>query len=493
MRHCWIAVLFIGLGCFVSGQSVLAQTATFEITATIYDISDPGGALGSGVGYGDQITGTYTIDLSTPDSDPGVESAQYMMSGQPPTTPQSGFDLMLNSHSLKSDPANPGFMLNVYMMNSFSDHFGMGSWGNMPLANGSRVDDIFLDLYDSTGTALSSTALSSQAPDISKFELHDIHVSGMSASGQYYNVNAKINSITSQGGSACAPSDPSLVTFDLSATVRDVWDYNNVLANAIHPGDTISGSYTFNLNTPDIDSYPNFGRYEHVPGSGDYGFDFNVSNFNVKTNPNQNFFSVNIEDNPGGPDSYSVDQYMSPIPFINNSVLDYLSIFLWDNQGVMNSTPALTDQPPNLTNVVQKDMYFGGSISTTSGNYYFSIVADVNSISKAASSCEVPASPVAISPASGVFDRAQRFDAAIILQKNLSELMHMEGTLNGFDITPDLWSCFPGSPNSENRQTFVCPDFSTKLMPGNNHLKIDFTLMDGSVISNSVDWMVFGY
>ena len=138
-------------------------------------------------------------------------------------------------------------------------------------------------------------------------------------------------------------------------------------------------------------------------------------------------------------------------------------------------------------------MYLSGSIATATGNYYFSIVADVNSISKVASRCEEPANPVAISPASGVFDRAQRFDAAIILEKNLAELMVMEGTLNGFDITPEMWSCFPGSPNSENRQTFVCPDFSYQLMPGNNHLKIDFTLMDGSVIPTSVDWMVFGY
>ncbi|WP_455220622.1 hypothetical protein [Kaarinaea lacus] len=493
MRHPWVAVLCIGMSLLLVGQSAIAQTATFEITATVFDISDPDGALNGGVNYGDQISGTYTIDISTPDDDPGLEYAHYLLSAQPPTTPQQGFDLILNNFSFKSDPGHPWYMLDIFMMNSYSDQFGMGSWGNVPLSNGASVEDIYLDLYDSTGTALTNTELSVVAPDVSKFEIHDIHMSGMSPYGQYYSINAKIDSIVAKDAVACTPTDPSLVTFDLSATVREVYDYDNVLGNALNPGDAISGNYTFNLNTPDMDPYPDFGRYEHVPGSGVYGFDINVVNINIKTNTNLDTFAINIEDNPTGPDSYSVDQFGSPIPFINNSTLDYLNILLWDNSGGMQSTTALTNEPPYISPDAQRDMYIGGSGTTAAGMSYFSVVADVVSISKSTSSCDTPTNPIAISPASGVFDGAQRFDAAVILEKDLSSLMYMEGTLNGFDISYALASCFPGAPNSENRQTFVCPDFSNLLMPGNNQLKINFTLTDGSIISNYVDWMVYGY
>lgn len=492
MRHPWVAGLCIGVTLLLVIQSATAQTATFDITATVYDMSDPGGALGGSVNYGDQVTGTYTIDLSTPDDDPSLEYGHYLLSAQPPTTPPSGFDLILNNFSFKSDPSNPSFMLDLFVMNSYSDQFGMGSWGNVPLTNGSSVEDIYLDLYDSTGAALVNTELSAAAPDVSKYEMHDIHLSGMSSNGQYYWVNAKIDSIIAQDSGTCVPTDPSLVTFDLSATVREVYDYDNVLGSALNPGDPISGTYTFNLNTPDLDSSPDFGHYEHVPGSGTYGFDVNVANVNIKTNTNLDTFSINIEDNPGGSDSYSVDQYGSPIPFINNSTLDYLNILLVDLQGGMQSTTALTDQPPYIAPDAQRELYFGGSGSSSLGTSYFSVVADVVSITKSTSSC-APANPIAISPASGVFDRAQRFDAAIILEQDLSTLMYMEGTLNGFDITYELSSCFPGAPNGENRQTFVCPDFSNLLIPGNNQLKINFTLTDGSIISNSVDWMVYGY
>lgn len=494
MRHPWVAVLCLGISLLV-GQSAIAKTATFEITATVYDYSDPGGALTGGVNPGDQITGTYTIDLSTPDNDPGLEYAHYMLSAQPPTTPPSGFDLLLNNFSFKSDWANPSFMLDLFVMNSYSDQFGMGSWGNVPLSNGSSVEDIYLDLYDSTGTALANTELSSNAPDVATFEIHDLYMSGMSSSGQYYWINAKIDSIISKGGETCEPADPSLVTFDLSATVRDVYDYDNVLGNAINPGDTISGNYTFNLNTPDTATYyTDFASYEHLPGSGSYGFDINVANVNIKTDTEVDTFVINIEDIPDGPDSYSVDQFGSPIPFINNSTLDYINIFLWDYYGGMQSTVALTDEPPYIPlEGAQRDLYLGGSGTTSTGTSNFSVVADVVSITKSSSSCDKPENPIAISPASGVFDRAQRFDAAVILEADLLSLMYMEGTLNGFDIGNELSSCFPGAPNSENRQTFVCPDFSNLLMPGNNRLKINFTLTDGSIISNSVDWMVYGF
>ena len=82
---------------FVSCYPVVnahAEQVSFEISATVYNVDDIGNSLGSSVTPGDIITGTYTLDLATPDSDPSPEYGHY-----PHNTAQSnpvsvGFDLI---------------------------------------------------------------------------------------------------------------------------------------------------------------------------------------------------------------------------------------------------------------------------------------------------------------------------------------------------------------------------------------------------------------
>lgn len=487
------AKLFAVLLMFTPFTILFAQPVTFEISATVYNISDPGNAFQNSVAPGDKITGTYTIDTATPDSDPDPQFGHFVFDTLPTASPQLGFDFILNNYSLKSDPTIAGHMYEAHTMNSSSDHFGIGSWGNVALPNGSSVDDIFLDMYDSSGQALSTDALNAQAPNVSAFEWHDVHVSGNTYNGNYYYIDAKIDSIQAVG-EQCVPANTSVVTFNVSATVREIYDYDNSLGNSVQVGDAISGTYTFNTDTPDIDPSVDYGRYEHQPGSGSYGFSISIANTTLSTNTSTDQFNIMIG-NAGGNltwDSYNADQYGTQVPFINGTIVDTMGIYIDDPQGNMLSSTALTSEPPLLTGTGYKDFYISGFGNNAASTSYFSIVADLTSISNA-QDCQQQSDPVVVSPGSGVFDIMQHFDAAIVMDAGLPPLMNMQGTLNGFDITPQLYGCFPGAPNSQNRQTFICPGFSNLLMPGDNTLNVIFTLADGQTINHTVNWLLLGY
>ena len=484
-------IALAGALMFTTSAMVLADTVTFEISATVHNVYDPDNGLQNSVMPGDKITGTYTIDTATPDSDPYPEYGHYIFNSSASSSPQLGFDLIVNGNSLKSDPTVPGHMYEAHVMNSYSDHFGINSWGNMPLANGSTVDDIFIDLYDSYGQALSSSALTAQAPNVSAFEYHDIHVSGSTTMGGYYSVDAKIDDIQVVGGAQCPSGNTDQVTFEVNATVREVWDYDNALGYSVNVGDNISGTYTFNKSTPDMDPSPDYARYEHAPGSGNYGFDITLANTSVQTTGNPEIFAIVIGDGQGWSDMYAAEQFGTQIPFINGAVIDGMGVYIDDPSGNTITGTALTSQPPSLSTTGFKDFYISGMSNSQPYPSYFSIVADLNSITEV-NACEEASDPVAVSPASGVFDRMQRFDAAIVMEPNLPPLMDMQATLNGFDITPELYRCMPGAVNNQNRQTLVCPDFSYILMPGNNTLNFTFVLEGGRIVNHSVDWLVLG-
>ena len=479
-----ISVLLSFVTCYPA-INVVADPVSFEISATVYNVEDFGNSLEGSVNPGDKITGVYTIDPATPDSDSSTEYGSYQHSTVQTNTVSVGFDLNLNSHSLKSDSTIPGHMVAANVMNSYSDHFSIGSWGNQPLATGVKVDDIMLDLYDPTGQALVSDALTSQAPNISAFDFHDLHVFGSGLNNDAYYIDARIDSISAIGSqNQCSSSSSSVEKFLVNATVRETWGDGNVI-NYINIGDTISGSYTFNTNTQDIDPSPNVGLFEHQPGSGEYGFDLSINNYNIKTDNNP--FIIFLFDGQTDADIYSADTYGAQIPFINGSLIDNISVHINNPSGNTITGATLTNLPPVLDGMEGiRDLYIGGISNTGT---YFSIIATLNTIEN---DCTEPQSPIIISPAEGTFVPVQRFDAAIIMEPGLENLIAMQGTLNGMDISPVLSSCFPGAPNIQNRQTFVCPDFSNLLVPGNNTLDINFSLSDGSLLNQSVNWQLIG-
>lgn len=294
MRIRTLSILLGFAACYPVVEAI-ARPTSYEISATVYNVGDPGNSLAGSVKPGDVITGTYSIDPETPDSNSSPEYGHYPHDTAQTDTPQVGFDLLLNGHVLKSDHTLAGHLFEAHVLNGYSDHFSINSWGNQPLANATNVDEIFLDLYDSTGRALASDALLSQAPDIGAFDFHDIHVSGSGANNAYFYIDAKINSIAAVQ-SQCGTASFLVVEFSLNATVRDIYDGDNVLNNAIKIGDTLSGSYAFNTSTVDSDPSVAFGHFAHLPGSGEYGFDITVNNHSIKTDSSTAQFNVFLYD-----------------------------------------------------------------------------------------------------------------------------------------------------------------------------------------------------
>ena len=486
-------IAFAGLFMCSASAIVVAETVSFEISATVYNISDPGNGLQGSITIGDQITGTYTYDTSTPDNDPYPEFGHYTFNTSAPTTPQQGFDLMLNNHNLKSDPNVPGHMFEAFVMNGYTDHFGLSSWGNTPLANGTEVGDINLDLYDPTGQALNSSELSNLAPNVSAFEMHDLRFSGSTMNYDYYSVEAKIDFIKVVGGGACLPENINPVTFNVTATVRELYDYDNVIGSEINIGDTVTGSYTFNTDAPDVDPDPNHGMYEHFPGNGDFGFNLSIANYNLKTDPNTGSFNISLNNSQDWLDSYSASHWGSLLPFVNGSVVDSMSVYLDDPTGSMVTSTALSDQPPSLNLASVRELMISGSRTEPTWTYtaFYTIVADIKSLTPA-NNCQQD-ELVEVSPGSGIFDRQQKFDVAIILEPNLPPPASMQATLNGFDINYELINrCHPGSMNNQNRQTIVCPGLSDILMTGNNFLTFSFSHEDGRTSNHTIDWFILG-
>ena len=73
-----------------------------------------------------------------------------------------------------------------------------------------------------------------------------------------------------------------LVTFEVSATVYDVYDPNNVLQGKIPVNGTISGTYTFDVSVADNDPSPDYGMYIQTY-NGAPGFDLLVNNESLKS------------------------------------------------------------------------------------------------------------------------------------------------------------------------------------------------------------------
>ena len=63
-----IIILCSGLLWAFAAVGVQAEMVTFEVTAAVKNVYDPAGVLGGTIQAGDTITGTYTFDTATPDS-----------------------------------------------------------------------------------------------------------------------------------------------------------------------------------------------------------------------------------------------------------------------------------------------------------------------------------------------------------------------------------------------------------------------------------------
>ncbi|MHC4333594.1 MAG: PEP-CTERM sorting domain-containing protein [Planctomycetota bacterium] len=149
------------------GQRADATLITIAIEAEVDYVEDLGSYLEGRINPGDIITGTYTYDSTTPDTNPSAYVGDYEHRAAP-----AGISLTVGGFNFASDPTNVYFLLSVCNAGGpyQQDNYLLLSYNNLPLSNGSVVDHISWQLDDPTASALSSDGLPIGPPILDQWQ-----------------------------------------------------------------------------------------------------------------------------------------------------------------------------------------------------------------------------------------------------------------------------------------------------------------------------------
>ena len=138
-----------------------------------------------------------------------------------------------------------------------------------------------------------------------------------------------------------------IVTIYLTAEVTYVDDLADLLEGKINLGDTITGSYSYDSDTPDTIPLDTVGNYWHY--NAPYGFNLSTDSLVFQTDPDNVHFLVGIFNNHNipPPDGYLLRSY-SNLPLSNGVLVDHISWQLDDDSGTALSSDALPTTPPVL-------------------------------------------------------------------------------------------------------------------------------------------------
>jgi hypothetical protein len=145
----------------LSAATTNATIVTIGLTAEITNIDRYSQWLNENFKVGDIITGSYTYDTDTPDTNPLSTVADYVYTGAP-----YGINLNINGFTIQSSPDSAHFLISFANNHTGADFYGFISYNNLPFSNGIPIDIISWQLDDYSCNALSSTELSSQPPDL---------------------------------------------------------------------------------------------------------------------------------------------------------------------------------------------------------------------------------------------------------------------------------------------------------------------------------------
>jgi hypothetical protein len=166
-----IVVMTSVLGFWPPGAS--AALVTIEIEAVVDEVGDPHGYLGGRITSGDTVTGSYTYDTSTADSNPSSQGADYRHYQAP-----CGISLSVGGFEFRTDPGNVDFLIQIIDDYPPEDNYLVRSRNNLPLPDGTYVGGISWVLEDPSGTALSSDALPATAPVLDDWGSNELWFGG---------------------------------------------------------------------------------------------------------------------------------------------------------------------------------------------------------------------------------------------------------------------------------------------------------------------------
>ena len=455
-------------GLALMSNAANAEIVTINVSATVNYVDDIANVLGNQVAVGDVITGSYSYDTTTIDSDPSPEFGKYDFA------PGAGsMSFTVNGLTLASNPAAPIGAYSAEVVNyAGGDGFHVRSFENNLLPSGGKVMDLSFNLYDPTGSAHPTDQLPTNAPTLSAYQYRDLLASGNSADGlNFFYMGAEITSVSVESGTPDG-------SYQVAAIVRDVYDPFNLLQGQVNIGDNLTGGYAVDLLAADTDPTPEHAYYFN-PMDPAYGFDVNINNLNFKSDSLAMASEVHIQDSFS--DHYHSVARSGSVTGTSLSI-DEIAIYMDDPSGLALSSTAQPAAGLNVSAFQIKDLLIVGSDGT---GQYFHIITELVSINANL------APSVVISPATdSSFVLYQRFDMAVILPAQTAALpMAIRGNLNG--VPEPYFSsslCGPGPVTMSNQQVFICADTNQVLRPGTNQIDLLIDMDDGSVLTGQVIW-----
>ncbi len=160
------------------------DVAQFQLKATVEYVDDALGRLGGSIQPGTQIDGAYSYITDLIDEDLSPDMGFYKARSTVAT-----LSLSAGGHVFEMDPTFGQLEIHVFDT-QYSDQFDIVSFNNASLANGTAVQSIGLNMWDSTGVALQSDALPVNPPS-----LVDFNVAQITIYGDGFQISARITEI----------------------------------------------------------------------------------------------------------------------------------------------------------------------------------------------------------------------------------------------------------------------------------------------------------
>lgn len=165
------------------------------------------------------------------------------------------------------------------------------------------------------------------------------------------------------------------IRIEITATVSLIDDPDNLLNNAVAPGDTITGMYTYDSSAEDSNPLDQVGDYCYTTAPN--GIRLNVNGLTFATNPRDVNFLLELADNYENSDNYVVISYnnLFAVSATGAFVMNTIDWQLDDPTQTALSSPVLPKTPPVLSNW---QSIFGLNILSM-GDSHFAIRANVTS------------------------------------------------------------------------------------------------------------------
>jgi hypothetical protein len=274
----------------------------------------------------------------------------------------------------------------------------------------------------------------------------------------------------------------SPLTVYMNAHVVSVDDPGGALGGQLLVGQTATGQYTYETSVPDQDWDAMYGSYPQGSWQASSRVSAGPLVFESDSaSPNWDYdIWVHPSYWPGYYESHFRLMSSGNKPLGNEATVEDIRINFVDQPGYTPTSESLPTGAPNLQQYSEKTIEISGS----SGAGWYFVVFAIDSVSTNAP----PTGGLTVSPAAGSFVQTQRFDAAVLLPSG-STVSTLQSTVNGLPSPlgyPGF--CHMGPPNSQARQSIICPNAASVLQGGVNSVEWSVELASGAVLQKSVEW-----